>query len=128
VPPIPRAKARLLIVDPDVVSVRLLRATLAEDNYEIDAARTGEEAMSKIVAACPAVMLLELVLPDMNGVDLIVKLKARASTRDIVVIVVTTKNGPETEAAVLRAGATAYVRKPIDALAFPGLLAPKSDG
>jgi CheY-like chemotaxis protein len=114
--------ARLLIVDPDALSVRLLRATLAQDSYDIDAASTGQEALSKIAAACPAVLLLELALPDMNGVDLITSLKAEPGTRDIVVIVVTSRNGRETEAEVLRSGAAAYVRKPIDPLAFPGLL------
>jgi len=118
-------KAPLLIVEPDPLSARLLQATLADENYEIDVASTGREALSKIVARPPAVLLLELALPDMNGVDLITTLKASASTRDIVVIVVTSRNGHATEAEVLRSGATAYVRKPIDPIAFPAILGAK---
>jgi len=118
-------KARLLIVDSDPLSARLLRATLADENYEIDVARTGREALGKIVALTPAVVLLELALPDMDGVDLITTLKAAPSTRDIVVVVVTSRNGHATEAEVLRSGAAGYVRKPIDPLAFPGMLGPK---
>jgi len=118
-------KIPLLIVEPDPLSARLLQVTLADENYEIDVATTGREALSKIVARPPAVVLLELALPDMNGVDLITSLKASPSTRDIVVIVVTSRNGPATEAEVLRSGATGYVRKPIDPIAFPAILGAK---
>jgi CheY-like chemotaxis protein len=118
-------KIPLLIVEPDPLSARLLQVTLADENYDIDVATTGREALSKIVARPPALLLLELTLPDMNGVDLITTLKAAASTRGIVVIVVTSRNGHATEAEVLRSGAAAYVRKPIDPLAFPTLLGPK---
>jgi DNA-binding response OmpR family regulator len=118
-------KTAMLIVEADPLSVRLLRATLAEENYDIDVASTGREALSKIVARPPAILLLELALPDMNGVDLIATLKASPLTRDIVVIVVTSRNGHATEAEVLRSGAAAYVRKPIDPLAFPAILGPK---
>ena len=118
-------KIPLLIVEPDPLSARLLQVTLADENYEIDVATTGREALSKIVARPPAVVLLELALPDMNGVDLITSLKASPSTRDIVVIVVTSWNGPATEAEVLRSGATGYVRKPIDPIAFPAILGAK---
>ena len=114
----------MLIVEPDHLSARLLQATLADENYDIDVASTGREALTKIVAQTPAVLLLELALPDMNGIDLITTLKADPSTRDIVVIVVTSRNGHATEADVLRSGAAAYVRKPIDPLAFPGILGP----
>ena len=125
VTPTPAPKGRLLIVDADPLSVRLLQATLAHEAYEIDAAGSGQAALSKIKSQLPAVLLLELALPDMNGIDLITTLKAEPSTRDIVVIVVTSRNGHETEANVLRAGAAAYVRKPIDPIAFPELLGPK---
>jgi DNA-binding response OmpR family regulator len=127
VPTIPAQKAPLLIVDPDPLSARLLRATLAQENYDIDVASTGREALRKIVARPPAILLLELVLPDMNGIDLITTLKADPSTRDIVVIVVTSRNGHATEAEALRSGAAAYVRKPIDPIAFPAILGPKLD-
>jgi CheY-like chemotaxis protein len=95
-------KIPLLIVEPDPLSTRLLQVTLAEENYDIDVATTGREALSKIIARPPVVLLLELALPDMNGVDLITTLKAAASTRDIVVIVVTSRNGHATEAELLR--------------------------
>lgn len=113
---------RLLIVDPDPLSVRLLRATLADAGYEIESARSGTDALHKISITTPHVLLLEPALPDMSGLELIVSLKAAATTRDIVVIVVTSRNGHEAEAAARRGGASGYVRKPIDPIAFPDLI------
>lgn len=120
--PPPSPPLRLLIVDPDPLSVRLLRATLADAGYEIDSARSGTEALQRISILAPQVLLLEPALPDMAGLDLIVSLKAAATTRDIVVIVVTSRNGHEAEAAARRGGASGYVRKPIDPIAFPDLI------
>jgi CheY-like chemotaxis protein len=117
------APARLLIVDPDPASVRLLRATLADQGYEIDAATNGAEALKRISTTPPEVLLLELALPDMHGLDVVVSLKAAPETRDIVVIVVTSRNGQAAEAAAIRAGAAGYVRKPIDPIAFPDVVA-----
>lgn len=114
--------ARLLIVEPDPMSARLLRATFASEPYEIEVAVSGAEALQKIASSPPEVVLLELGLPDMAGADLVVSLKASPSTRDIVVIIVTGKNGHEAEAAARRAGAAGYVRKPIDPVTFPELV------
>lgn len=114
--------ARLLIVDPDPLSARLLRATLAEEHYVIDVAVSGADALRKIAASPPKVLLLELALPDMPGLELVLSLRAAPETRDIVVIVVTSRNGHEAETAALRAGASGYVRKPIDPIAFPDFM------
>jgi CheY-like chemotaxis protein len=119
----PSSRARLLIVDPDPISVRLLRATLASEGYDIDVAANGADALRKISTSPPEVVLLELALPDMHGLDLLLTLKAATATRDIVVIVVTSRNGHEAEAAAMGAGASGYVRKPIDPIAFPDFVA-----
>jgi CheY-like chemotaxis protein len=121
----PVAATRLLIVDPDRLSVRLLRATLAGEGYDIDAAATGTEALQKISSWGPKVVLLELALPDMRGLDVVLSLKAALATRDTVVVVVTSRNGHEVEAAAIRAGASGYVQKPIDPIAFPKFLGSK---
>jgi CheY-like chemotaxis protein len=118
----PAPPVRLLIVDPDPLTVRLLRATLAGEGYDIDAAANGAEALQRISKSRPEVVLLELVLPDMHGLDIVLSLKAAPATRGIVVIVVTSRNGDEAEAAAIRAGASGYVRKPIDPIAFPDLV------
>ena len=120
--PAQSATARLLIVDPDPLTVRLLRATLAGEGYDIDSAASGAEALQKISISPPEVVLLELALPDMHGMEIVLSLKAAPATRDIVVVVVTRRNGHEAEAAAIRAGASGYVRKPIDPIAFPDLV------
>ena len=113
----------VLLVDDDPMSVRLLRAALSAEGCSLDAAASGKEALEKILECRPDLVVLDLILPDFAGLDLIRTLKADEATRDIVIVVVTTRNGPTTEAAVLQAGASAYVRKPIDPLVLPGTLA-----
>jgi len=70
----------------------------------------------------PEIVLLELVLPDLEGLDVVRVLKADAATRNAVIVAVTASNGPETRPLVLEAGCRDYVRKPIDALLFSARL------
>lgn len=115
--------ARVLIVDDDPASVRLLRATLADEGCLLDSADTGKAALKSIERDRPHLVLLDLILPDTNGLDLIRTLRADPATRDIVIVVVTGHNGHATEAAALQAGCSAYVRKPLDPITLPQLLA-----
>ena len=114
---------RVLLIDDDAMSVRLLRAALTGEGCSLDAAASGKEALARILETRPDLVVLDLILPDIAGLDLIRTLKADELTRDIVIVVVTTRNGHTTEAAVLQAGASAYVRKPIDPLVLPAILA-----
>lgn len=114
---------RVLIVDDDPASVRLLRATLAGEGCQLESATDGKSALQTIERAPPDVLLLDLVLPDTSGLNLIRTLRADPATRDIVIVVVSGHNGHATEAAVLQAGCSAYVRKPLDPITFPQFLA-----
>mgnify|MGYP003879136683 CR=1 FL=1 len=83
---------RILIVDDDPDYVRLLGAMLQDEGYEISMAYDGQESIERIRAECPDIVLLDLMMPGMDGFDVLEALKADETTRDVPVIVITAKD------------------------------------
>ena len=105
---------RTLVVD-DSSSMRgLLRELLCERNYEVTVAATAEEALQAHVDRPFQLMLVDWTLPGMSGLDLCRMVRSRADGEDVVLLVITGRNRPEDLNAVLDAGASDYLSKPID--------------
>lgn len=104
------ARPRILVVDDDASICRLLE-TMLEDDYHVGTAATGGEAIHLARSEPPDLMLLDLDLPDIRGVDVLRAMREEAILRDIPVVVISGYDGPEIE--VLDAGADDYVRKPL---------------
>ena len=119
----PLQDIRILIVDSDPPSARLLQAVLEQEGCVFQVATQGAEALTAVSEFGPNLVLLELVLPDMPGLDLVRALKASPAASNVVMLAVTASNGPETRRLALEAGCVDYVRKPIDALSFTARLA-----
>jgi CheY-like chemotaxis protein len=115
----------VLIVEDDPANLKLLTILLAEAGAEVRASRNAEEALRQLATAVPQVLILDLTLPRMSGIVLLEMLKADPATRKVVVIAVTSLNGPAVERMVLEAGGAGYVRKPVDTLTFAQLVASK---
>lgn len=113
---------RILIIDSDPPSRRLMQAVLEQEGCELRSASSGREALALVGEYRPTLVLLELVLPDVSGIELVRRLKSDALTRNAVIVAVTALNGPETQRAALEAGCADYIRKPIDALSFAARL------
>lgn len=111
-----------MIVEDDPPSSRLLSVVLNTEGCDTRSASTAEGALAVLQEFTPRAIVLDLVLPQMSGLLLAQRLKAEAATRDIVIIAVSAFNGPEAVRVALAVGCAAYVRKPIDAIAFPQLL------
>jgi CheY-like chemotaxis protein len=111
-----------LIVEDDAASAKLVAVVLGAEGFATQVVRSAEEALEAIDVALPDVIVLDLVLPLMNGFLLAKLLKARDATRHIPIIAVTAFNGQETTDAALAAGCACYVRKPIDTASFPELV------
>ena len=100
---------RVLVVDDEPQILRALQTSLRGAGYEVDAATTGEEALTLAAVRPPDAVILDLVLPDARGTDVARELRAWSSAPIIVLSVV----GDETEkVAALDAGADDYVTKP----------------
>jgi two-component system cell cycle response regulator len=107
---------KILIVD-DVATNRIvLKVKLAGARYETILGATGEAALHLARSELPELILLDVQLPDMNGIDVCRTLRADPVTRAIPIIMVTAFNDPASRIAALKAGADDYLKKPLDEL------------
>lgn len=102
----------LLIVDDEPVNLATLRQILAPE-YALVFARNGIEALAAVAKHQPALILLDILMPDMDGYTLCRKIKSDPKTRDIPVIFVTSLAEVGEEAAGFEAGAVDYIHKPV---------------
>lgn len=102
--------ARILIVDDERQVRRFLRASLASEGYRTIEARTAEEALSAMHASEPDLVLLDLGLPDADGMDLIKAVRGERS--DTPIIVVSARDHEKDKVKALELGANDYVTKP----------------
>jgi len=99
----------LLIVEDDLQLKRALTVNLEARNYQVSTAGTGEEALKSLAATEPDVLILDLGLPDIDGVDLIVQIR---KTSRIPIIVLSARDREIEKVRALDAGAEDYVTKP----------------
>ncbi|MBI5165902.1 MAG: diguanylate cyclase [Magnetospirillum sp.] len=107
-------KARILIVDDEPINIRILHKALADD-YVILAATSGAEGIAVAERERPSLILLDVVMPEMDGYEVCRRLKANPQTADVPVIFVTAMSNVADEATGLEAGAIDYLTKPISA-------------
>lgn len=100
-----------LIIDDEVQIRRLLRVVLESDGYRVLDAETGKEGLSDIALRRPDVVLLDLGLPDMDGMAVLQRLREWSH---VPVLILSVRDGPEDKVAALDAGADDYVAKPFD--------------
>ena len=108
-------KIRILIVD-DESSLRLgVKSVLADEGYEVEEAQTGEDAIEKIRAAAPHLVLQDVNMgAGMKGFDVCRRIKANPMTRQIGVIMLTADGEKGTVVECVEAGADDYLLKPYD--------------
>ena len=105
---------KVLIVD-DTETMRLAeQMMLAGEGYEIDVADDGVEALHKISLCRPDLVLLDIMMPRMDGIECCRRIKADERLKDIKVVMVTTKSEYERVKEAFAAGCDDYVTKPID--------------
>ncbi|MFC7380383.1 PleD family two-component system response regulator [Brevundimonas sp. GCM10030266] len=106
--------ARILVVDDVEPNVRLLKAKLTLEYYEVLTAMDGQTAIDIASAERPDIILLDVMMPGMDGFETCRRLKADPVTRHIPVVLVTALDGREDKIRGLEAGADDFVTKPID--------------
>ena len=99
----------VLVVEDDRAIVHLLSTILDANDYRVVQVSTGREALSTISSHCPDVVLLDLGLPDMDGVDIIKNVRQWSQ---VPVIMLTVRDGEAEKVAALDGGANDYVTKP----------------
>lgn len=113
----------VLVVDDQLVNLRLMRTLLEAEGYEVTTARDADEAGEALRARRPALVLMDLQMPGMDGLELTRRLRADPATRDLPIVAVTSFAMVGDEEKALEAGCDEYVTKPIDTRTFPSLVA-----
>jgi CheY-like chemotaxis protein len=111
-------RRRILIVDDNPSNLKLFEFLLSAPTYEVRSATNGREALSVMTTFEPELLLLDLQLPDLDGLSLIAKIKADASMRDVPIIAVTAYAMLGDEERARAAGVDDYLTKPIDKQLF----------
>jgi len=109
-----RDPARILVVDDIADNVEILRMRLTSLGYEVIVAEDGERALAKVHEGLPDLILLDIMMPKIDGLEVVKRLKADPSLPFIPVILVTAKASPKDIVAGLDAGGDDYLTKPID--------------
>ncbi len=105
---------RILVVDDVQQNVRLLEAKLSSEYYTVLSCFSGVEALEKVKDFMPDVILLDVMMPEMDGFETCRRLKADPETAHIPVVMVTALSEQEDRVTGLEAGATDFITKPID--------------
>ncbi len=105
-------KARVLIVDDDVKNVILLSEVMSADGYEVAEARNGVEALSILDRYHPDIILMDVMMPEMDGYEALRRLKSREETRYIPVVMLTGLGEIEDRVRGFEVGAEDYIIKP----------------
>jgi CheY-like chemotaxis protein len=113
----------ILIVDDNPVNLKLVRVLLSSQGYEVRSAGDAEEALTVLREFTPRLILMDVQLPGMDGLELTRRLKADPALRGVVILALTAYAMKGDEEKVLAAGCDGYVAKPIDTRKFPQLVA-----
>jgi len=106
------SEARILIVDDEPSALELLEVYLSEKGYEVSCAMSGSECTRKVASFKPDILILDIRLPDADGLDILKRLKEEKSTAHVIII--TAFHDMTTTIKAMKLGAFEYIPKPID--------------
>lgn len=115
-----RRKLRVLAVDDEPLTIMLLKDRLEANDYEVLTACDGGEALAVALGAKPDIILLDIMMPVMDGFEVLAKLRACEQGKDIPVIVLSACSQPQDVERAEKLGVSGYLVKPFDINALLG--------
>ena len=106
--------ARILVVDDNAINLELVEFVLGADGFAVESASSAAQALARVFAFQPHLVLMDIQMPETDGLALTRQLKADARTRDLVIIAFTAYAMKGDEARMLAAGCDGYLSKPLD--------------
>jgi diguanylate cyclase (GGDEF)-like protein len=110
------SRRRVLVVDDDVDIARFVRLTLQMEGFDVVIAHDGEAAIEMVAATQPDLVILDVMMPGLSGVEVTRRLRAEAMTSALPIIMLTAKSQSVDKVVGLTAGADDYIVKPFDAM------------
>ena len=104
--------ARILIADDEIYMVRLLEMTFKKGGYEVVSCRDGKEALATAITANPQLIVLDIMMPGLDGLGALRHLKENPATKNIPVIILSAKGHALTKVEAQEAGAALFLPKP----------------
>ena len=108
----PTSPAKILIADDEIFMIRLLELTFKKGGYEIVSCRDGQEALATAATARPQLIVLDVMMPGLDGLGALRQLKENPATKDIPVVVLSAKGHALTKVEAKLAGAALFLTKP----------------
>jgi CheY-like chemotaxis protein len=112
----------ILVVDDEPANISLLTKLLSRRGYEVHTASSADEALEIAAKIRPRLVLADIKLPGMDGLEMTRRLKSSPETKDTVVVAVTAFALQGDEQKALEAGCDAYITKPIDVTSLPRII------
>ena len=103
---------KILVVDDDVAIVRMIEFKLKAAGFKVTCAFNGQEALDKIAEDKPDLLISDINMPQMTGIELIQQLKKSVQTRDIPVIILTARGEDEQREEAVKIGTNVFINKP----------------
>ena len=107
----PEDKGKILVVEDEEILLTALKEELLTGGYEVEGAGDGVEGLEKVKTFKPGLILLDLLMPKMDGMEMLQKLKADQETRDVPVVILTNLSDYEKISEALSLGAMDYLVK-----------------
>lgn len=110
--------SKILIIDDDINFIEYLNRKLKKENFEVSFTNSGNDAINFIKKEIPDLILLDIMMPEISGIEICKNIISEPQISNIPVIFITGKISPEDVQAGFQAGAYDYIKKPIDSLEF----------
>lgn len=107
-------RKKILLVDDSSTVIMMEKMMLAGCGYDIVTARDGEEGVAKAASERPDLILLDVVMPKMDGIEACRRIRAQSLTKDIPIIMVTTRSEAQNIETSYKNGCNDYVNKPLN--------------
>ncbi len=104
---------RILVVDDDEALVEMLRTFLSQHGYEVEGALSGAAALKRVSVFQPGLVLMDIGLPDISGLEILRRIRSTPGTQEITIILITGTSGLEMKIEGFHTGANDYIAKPI---------------
>ncbi len=111
-------KAKILIVDDEKDIVEILKYNLSKEGYKIETAHDGHEALEKTASFHPDLIVLDIMMPGMDGIEVCEKIREDSNNNDIIIAFLTARNESFTQISALETGGDDFINKPIKPSVF----------